>query len=175
MLYFSSVPAQGPVPTERRRSRGWLWFFVILIALTITSITVQISFNLSQQLTQQKLEAARAHWREAGPRDYDLEYTIEKIGSKETFQVQVRDSKVVASTRDGQPEEPRLFRYRDMLYLFTLMEDFLEHDTQPGMPRTFASAIFDQADSHVIRYVRSVKSTLERQEIKTRLTRLEKQ
>jgi len=27
----------------------------------------------------------------------------------------------------------------------------------------------------VIRYVRSVKSTLERQEIKTRLTRLEKQ
>ena len=163
------------MPTQRRRSRGWLWFFGILIVLTITSITVQISFNLSQQLTQQKLDAARMRWREAGPRDYDLEYTIEKIGSKETFQVHVRDGKVVASTRDGQAEEPRLFRYRDMLYLFTLMEDFLEHDTQPGMPRTFATAIFDQADSHVIRYVRSVKSTLERQEIKTRLTRVEKQ
>lgn len=60
MLYFSSVPAQGPLPTQRRRSRGWLWFFGILIVLTITSITVQISFNLSQQLTQQKLDAVHA-------------------------------------------------------------------------------------------------------------------
>jgi len=150
-----------------------MWFFGLLVLLTIVAISIQVWYNLGQQLTSQKLEGARELWKRGGLRDYDMEYTIKKIDGSETYNVQVRQGKVVSASRDGHPEETRLYRYRDMPALFGFLEDFLAQDTQPAAPRTFATASFDPQDGHLIHYVRSVMSTRERQEINVQLRRVE--
>src|SRR3989442_153667 len=119
-------------------SRGWIWFFVVLIILVLIAIPIPVWYNFSQQLTLEQLEAAKAKWREKGPSDYDMEYTFKKLDSTETYVVQVRNRKVISVFRDGQPQEERLYRYADMPALYDFLEDFLERDTQPDSPRTFA-------------------------------------
>lgn len=160
------LPDAGqPVPRSRR---AWVWIFVGIGLLTALAIGVQLWFNLRQQLTLERLEAARALWRQAGPSSYDLEYT--KRGSATgTIVVQVRKGRVLSATLDGQPLEPRLYPYYDMAGLFDDIGRFLEIDTAPGSPRTFTKALFDPVDGHLIHYIRSVTSTRQRLEINVRL------
>ena len=146
-----------------------MWFFGLLVILTIVAVSVQVSYNLGQQLTSQKLDEARKRWEKEGPRDYDMEYTIKKLDDSETYNVQVRQGKVVSVARNGLPEEARFYHYRDMPALFGFLEEFLNRDTRPTAPRTFATATFDPQDGHLIHYVRSVMSTRERQEINVQL------
>jgi hypothetical protein len=169
-MSFSSTPQpQSTSPAPARRGRGWIWFFALLLVLTIAAITVQVWYNLGQQLTSAKLEAARERWKKAGPRDYDMEYTIKKLDGSETYNVRVRQGKVVSALRNGIPEDTRLYHYRDVPALFGFLEDFLTRDAQAGAPRTFATATFDPQDGHLIHYVRSVMSARERQEINVQL------
>ena len=169
------LKSRGQSPfSARPRNRRWIWFFVTLSVLTLAAIIIQVWYNLGQQLTLQQLHDAQARWKEKGPRDYDLEYTLKKTDGTDRYAVQVRNGKVLSVLRDAsggiqetnwQPEEERLYRYRDMPALFGFLEDFLQRDTQSGIPRTFATATFDAKDGHLIHYVRSVMSKRERQEI----------
>ena len=56
--------------------------------------------------------------------------------------------------------------YLSMDDLFAKMEAELAEDQQPGQPSVFAKADFDRRDGHVIRYLRSVRATRERLEVK---------
>jgi hypothetical protein len=158
-------------PTPKR---GWIWFFVALVVLTVTAIVVQIWYNAGQQLTPDKLALAEARWQEHRPRDYDMEYSTKRNdNAEESFQVEVRGGKAVSVVMNGnQPLEPRQLRYHTMEALFGYIEDFLKKDTEPGSPRTFATASFDAEDGHLLRYVRSVTyvasalTRRERQEIR---------
>lgn len=58
------------------RRRNWVWFFVALVLLGGTAVTLEVWYNLRQQLTVAQLEAARATWRQNGPADYDFTYTV---------------------------------------------------------------------------------------------------
>lgn len=150
------------------RRRNWIWFFALLAVLTVTAISVQVWYNISQQLTPEQLEAAVARWKEKGPHDYEMEYTIRKMDDVETYAVQARKGKVISVTRNGQPVEERLYRYSEMPALFGFIEDFLRQDmadSQQGKRRTYATASFDPEDGHLLRYVRSVLSSRERVEI----------
>jgi hypothetical protein len=49
--------------------------------------------------------------------------------------------------------------------LFAKMAAHLSEDAEPGRPRVFAKADFDREDGHVLRYIRSVRSTRERIEV----------
>jgi len=142
-----------------------MWFFAILFGLTFCAICVQIWYNVRNQLTVEQLDQARARWNTKGPASYDLEYTIRKLDSTETYDVKVRNGKAVSVTRDGQLLVDRLFAYSEMRALFGFIEEFLQQDSQPGQPRTFASATFDADDGHLLRYVRSVAVKGDRQEI----------
>jgi hypothetical protein len=151
-----------------RRGRGWIWFFAVLGILAVLAITIPIVYNLRQQLKLEDLEAARALWQQKRPSDYDLTYT--KRGSVTgTFVVRVRAGQVVDVTMDGQPVEERLYRSLDMTALLEDLEEFLRLDARPGSPRAFNQAVFDPADGHLIRYVRSVTRPRQRLEILARL------
>src|SRR5437660_4110363 len=80
MVFPSSVSAANGSALKPRRSRGWIWFFVVLGALTVTAIVVQVWFNVQQQLTPEMLAEARAKWKKKGPKDYDLEYLLGRVG-----------------------------------------------------------------------------------------------
>jgi Family of unknown function (DUF6174) len=151
--------------SRRRHGRAWIWFFVVLGVLAATAAVISVVTSLRQQLTPQQLHAAQERWRQHGPRDYDMEYTFKRGEATDTFRVQVRGGKVVALTQNGRPLEERLHHYYDMPGLFGWIEDFLDQDRQPGRPRVFATASFDPVDGHLQRYVRSVMSSQERQEI----------
>jgi len=155
-----------PLPSRgKSRRRAWIWFFAVLSVLTLTAICLQVWYNFRNQLTQEQLTQARDLWNARGAADYDMSYEIKKMAVTETYDVKVRSRRAVSVTRDGQPLEERLFRYSEMPALFGFIEEFLEQDKQPGQPRTFAVANFDPNDGHLLRYVRSVMSKRERQEI----------
>jgi hypothetical protein len=148
------------------RSRAWIWFFVLLGILTVAAVAVQIWYNSRQLLTPTKLAEARSRWQMRGPRDYDMEYKVKRISEAEdAYKVHVRDARVIEATWNGAPLAERLYRYQTMPALFAFIEDFLESDSKPGSPRTFAVATFDRNDGHLVHYVRSVMSSRERQEI----------
>src|SRR6516225_4037340 len=105
-----SLGGSAPSPIKRRR-RGWIWFFVVLLILTIIATAIPIWYNTKSQLTFEKLAEARAQWNAIGPANYDMEYTIRRPDSLETYDVKVRDRKVVAVTRNGQAVIERLYQY----------------------------------------------------------------
>jgi|SRR5262245_57598550 len=149
---------------ENRKSRKWVWFFVALGVMGITAITVNWIYNARQQLTRERLEAARRFWEERRPADYDLEYV--KAGTASgRFVVRVRNGKVESVTLDGRPptqndrpRPPQDYPIYDMSGLFEDIAEFLDKDAQPGSPRAFNRAEFDPGDGHLIRFVRSTRS-----------------
>ena len=92
------------MPSEPRNYR-WLGFFVVLGSLCITAVTLPIVYNLGQQLRREQLEQARSRWRERGPRDYDLTFTVrlDRDTGKQRHVVLVRDGRVTAALVEGQP------------------------------------------------------------------------
>src|ERR1051326_4131359 len=151
-----------------RAGRSWIWFFVALLVLTLTAIFVQIWYNAGQQLTWQRLEAAEQLWKERGPADYDLDYSVKKLDNTENYHAEVRHKTVVAASLNSQGMEERLLAYQDMPHLFGYIERFWQQDHDEGKrasPRTFVTAVFDAQDGHLLHYVRSVMTTRERVEI----------
>src|SRR5437667_1387750 len=143
-------------PARGIRPRRWVWYFAILAVLTLAAIIIQVGYNMRSQLTAEQLAQAEARWKARGPADYDMEYTIRKLESTETYIVKVRGRKAVSVICNGQPLEERLRSYSEMPSLFGFIERFIELDSEPGRPRTFANATFDPNDGHPLRYVRSV-------------------
>jgi hypothetical protein len=151
--------------------RGWIWFFVILGLLTLAAIAIQIWYNPTVPLTAPLLAEAEAKWKEHGPRDYDMDYTIKKLESTERFHVQVRGGKAVSVImNDNLALESRHYPYHTMPALYGFIGEFMEQTAQPGKPRTFSNVLFDPVDGHLIHYVRSVASRRERVEIIVRVT-----
>jgi hypothetical protein len=95
------------------RRRSWIWFFLALVVLGTTALTIEIGYNLIQQLTAPKLEAARATWRQNGPADYDFTYTVTRQAREPadvliTFQ-SGRVAEVAVESSDWIPELAALY------------------------------------------------------------------
>lgn len=151
---------------ERPRNRGWIWYFVLLAVLTTAATASLIVYNLRQQLQPEQLVEARKLWKEKGPSDYRLDYTVQKgtDAGKDRYSVLVRGGKVVAASVNGQEEPAERFRYYGIPALFDFMEDFLEIDTKKGK-KNYSRALFATDDGHPLWYVRRVMGTSERVEI----------
>jgi hypothetical protein len=161
----SSASANGPAARPPRPRRSWIWFFVAVSILSVIFISVEIWFNLQQQLTPEKLAEAQQLWKAQGPHSYDMRYEIKKPDSTDEYAVEVRNGTVVSVMRNGQPLEKRLFRYSSVPSLFNFIDEFLEQDRKPDSPRAFEVATFDPQDGHLLHYVRSVARTRQQQEI----------
>lgn len=163
----NSNPVKPP-----KRNRGWIWYFAAIFVLAVAFVVILTVFNLRQQLTREKLRQAVELWEKNGPRDYDMVFT--KQGSVSgKFTVEVRNGKVTSASCDGVALDKSHWKYDDMNALLRDVEDFLDHDSQPGKPRVYAVATFDPHDGHLIHYVRSVMSTRERLEIQVKLKKVE--
>jgi hypothetical protein len=163
---------QPPSPEVGRppkaRSRTWVWFFVFLAAMGAAAVTLPIVYNLSLQLRPEDLAAARAHWQAAGPRDYDLQYQ-EKItqngeSSESEWNVQVRDGKVTAVTRDGEGLPAAAYPNFTVDGQLAEIEKGLQLDLAAGARKNYATAAFDLGDGHPTHYVRRVRGTGDRLE-----------
>jgi hypothetical protein len=122
-----------------------------------------IWFNLHQQLTPEKLEAARDLWANNGPADYMLTYTIQRNQENlDHYLVKVRQGKAYEALVNGLAQAPDRMGYYGMVPLFDYMERFLEIDGKPEAPRTFTRASFDDNTGALREYVRRVTSKSER-------------
>ena len=105
--------------TDRRRSRAWVLFFAALLFLAAAAITLEVGFSLRQQLSPQALERARALWREKGPADYDLKYTVKRQSrSADHLRAKVHNGAVEAVEVNGAPLSPDLYPFHDLASLF---------------------------------------------------------
>jgi hypothetical protein len=153
-----------PITTKSRR---WIWYFVVLFALAFLATAVLIVFNLKQQLKPEQLAAARALWQAKGPRDYTMSYRtrIDSEANANHYWVKVRGGRVVDSKFNDQAESPQLLPYRGMDRIFDDIEDFMRIDSQPGRPRAYVVAIFDEQTGGLCRYVHRVMGSQQRVEI----------
>jgi hypothetical protein len=149
------------------RKNSSLWYFLVLGILAVAAMVSLVMYNLGQQLTQEQLTAARALWKEKGPKSYQLNYRI-KIGldlEPDYFVVRVRNGEVVSSTRNERPEERRLFAERGMDAIFDWIQDFQDLAAKPKQTRPYLFGTFDPATGAVRKYVRRVRGSSERLEI----------
>lgn len=146
------------------RSRAWIWIFVLMGSASIAVAAIMIRYNLSLQLTPDKLQAARKLWQERGLRDYDMVYTkqINDDSRTERFVVKVRGGQVREVLMNGMPLESESLPYHSMDRLFSDIARFLELDQKAGQPRTYARAVFDDDNGALRSYVRRVMGTRDR-------------
>jgi hypothetical protein len=151
------------------KNYGWLWYFAIVLALSILATIIVVRFNLSQQLKPETLEKAEALWKEKGPKDYLLAYTIStqsKAGPGEThYVVKVKDGHAFEAKVNGLKQDSDRMSFYGMPSLFGYIDKFLDLDEKPGAPKTYVRGIFDPKTGALERYIRSVMSTGDRVEI----------
>ena len=135
-------------------NRRWLWYFLVLGVLAVGAAGGLIVYNLRQQLTPDDLAAARARWKEKGPKDYRLVY-VKRGSITGRFEVEVRGGRTVRALADGQPLETRLLPYYGMPALFEDLQAFLDRKNEPGGRRRFLRAFFDETDGHILQFVLS--------------------
>src|SRR4051794_412915 len=126
--------------TDRPKSRGSLYFFLVVAALTVAATATLVWFNQRQQLKPEQLEAARRTWKERGPADYVLAYTIQRDSASGTstdhFLVKVRGGRAVDVLVNGLPVEADRLSFYGIPRLFDYVEQFLDIDAEPGKAKT---------------------------------------
>jgi hypothetical protein len=162
------------------RRRRWLWFWVPLVALAAVAVVLPIIYNLSLQLTPGQLDEARQRWREHGPVDYDLAYTVrfDDDVATDKYAVKVRAGEVVSFAFNDKEAWPHsstavpaadpvlaeVWRRPDVEGLFNMIGRALEEDAHKAGRRNYATATFDPLDGHPQRYIHRVAGTHQRRE-----------
>jgi hypothetical protein len=124
-----------------------VWFFGVLAMLAAVAVTLEIWYNLGQQLTAAQLEDARRRWQEHGPRDYDLVYIVTQLhGEPDVLEARLQDGDVESVTVNGQPLEPVLYPFHDLPGLCALVvrkgpaaaSQTVTHTSKDTAPQGFA-------------------------------------
>jgi hypothetical protein len=103
----------------RRFSRRWLWYFGVLVVLAVIAVTLEVGYNLGQQLTAVQLESARRRWQEHGPRAYDLVYAVKlDDGEPDVLEAHLHHGEVDSVMDNGRPLEPVLYPFHDLPGLY---------------------------------------------------------
>lgn len=118
-------------------------------AAIVVAAVLLITRDRTPILTQEKLEEARARWREAGPRDYDLRLLkrADRLEPEE-FDIEVRDRRVTSLERNGTPLPTQRKSAYSIDGLFDIMQRELEmaaetNPTEGARSRALLRARFD--------------------------------
>ncbi len=174
----------------------WIAFFLMLAFLAALGIAIPLGYNLSLQLGAPEVSAARERWEKTGPADYDLEY-MAKIDTDEPveYHAAVRSGRVdwvwshgggLVLSRDyadtlgaavggtvwcgaaNVVSAEGLDQQYTINAFFALIESKMRGDVALG-GNNYATALFDSADGHPLRYIHRVRRSTERIEINVRL------
>jgi hypothetical protein len=157
------------------KNKNWIWLFVVMFTLAALAAGINLTYNLRQQLTPEQLSKAKSKWESFGPVDYDLVVhkdvttASSERGIRDVLTVQVRNKTVSDLQLNGRQLERRLWSQYDMAGWFEWIERNMEIDRQPKAPRSYCVAQFDAEDGRIIKYIRSVSATGDRQEINIEL------
>jgi len=149
----------SPKPPVRFPWRRFAAGAAVGIAVGLVALAAVLFYTFrgtTLRLTPEDFDAARARWRQHGPRDYDL--TIEQTGARAaTIEVSVRDGEVTAMTVDGtSPSQRRTWYYWSVPGMF----DVLERDLQAAeAEQLLLRADFDPATGYPRRYERTMLRT----------------
>src|SRR5262245_19678572 len=115
-----------------KRNSGWIWYFAIVFLLAVLGTLWLGLFNLSVQLTQDQLSAAREKWNAHKPADYDLVYTIKNDPESpgREYSVRVRGGKLIHVLEDGLELSPDQAGSFTMEAILDLMQKNLDADSQ---------------------------------------------
>ena len=84
-----------------------------------------------------------------------------------------KQRQVIDLQLNDRPLERRLWSQYDMGGWFEWIERNAEMDRQPKAPRAFCVGFFDLEDGHIIKYIRSVSGTGDRQELNIELKQVQ--
>jgi hypothetical protein len=159
---------EPPAAPHRRVSRAWIGFFALLVVLGLAAVVLPILTNLRQQLRPEQLAEARQLWKEKGPSDYDLTFTVtyDREPRPENHLVVVRGGKVALAAGEGEITwlGPALRAFAglppgvlpgerfDVPAFFDHIEELL-HAESSGKRGNFLLAVFDPKDGHPRRIV----------------------
>jgi hypothetical protein len=153
---------------KTKKNRAWIWIFLFLFIASVGVAAFLIRYNLSLLLKPEQLEAARALWREKGPRDYRLVYT-KQLGDdprKDRFVVEVRSGQVRSVIMNQTVFlEPEQMPYHSMDRLLADIARSLEQDEKSGR-KVYTKALFDKHTGALIEYVRRVMGGRERVQLR---------
>ncbi len=165
-----SEPISPPPP--KKNNYAWIVYFAFLVIASVGVAGFMIWFNLRNQLTREKLEAAEKLWNEKGPQSYKMVY-MKQIQSEKptTFSVTVRNKKVTEVLMNGKPlikepdqvDDPKI--YHSMEAQFLAIQRFMDLDQKAGAEKVYAVGNFDGQTGAVQRYIRRVMSSNERVEL----------
>ena len=177
----AAAPTPEPRPSPPRKNHAWIYFFVFIIVASVGVAGFMIGFNLWIQLKPEQLEAATKLWQKKGPTSYNMVYTkrLNDDTKVDTFEVEVRGGEVKKVLMNGRPlqkekdedEDPRI--QHSMERLFRDIERFTELDKKPDAKKVFVTAIFDDQNGGLRRYIRRVMGTTQRIEMHITVTAIE--
>ena len=154
-------------PSPPTKNHAWIYFFVFIIVASVGVAGFMIAFNLWIQLKPDQLEEARKLWQEKGPKSYNMVYTkrLNDDAKVDKFEVEVRGNEVKKVLMNGRPlqkekdedEDPRI--HHSMERLFRDIERFMELDKKPEAKKVYVTAIFDDQNGGLRRYIRRVMGT----------------
>jgi hypothetical protein len=163
-------------PTPKN-NYAWIGFFVFIVIASVGVTAFMIWYSLSIQLTPEQLESAWKLWEEKGPKSYNMVYTKQLNDDSKViiYGVKVRNAKVIEVKQGGEflekpadrLDDPRI--YHSMDALFRDAKRFQDLDAKPGAKKVYVTAIFDDKNGAMLRYVRRVMGTNERVEIRVEL------
>ena len=174
--------SENTSPPTRPRNYGWVYFYVFVIVASVSVAGFMIWFNLSIQLTPEKLADAKKLWQQKGPKSYDMTYTkrLNDDATVSRFDVKVRSGVLEEVKLNGQKlvkqpdqeSDPRI--YHSMDRLLSDIERFMNIDNKPGAPKVYVTAIFEPDNGALRRYIRRVMGTTQRIELHVTLSPADK-
>jgi hypothetical protein len=141
--------------------RGKRIFLVGLVALaTVPVVYLLTRPSAGEPLTAERLAAARALWKEKGPRSYVVDVDVRDAHHR----VEVRDGKVVSMTTDGRDAPERLHGYWTVEGMFQSLSEELSNLRRPEAAfgvsdpsRVTLRAAFDGRYGYPARFLRHVE------------------
>lgn len=124
-------------------SRGKRIFVIgLLAAATVPVVYVFTSPSTGEPLTQERLEKARALWKQRGPKAYAIE--IDVRGAR--HRIEVQDGAVVTMTTDGNPVRADAREYWSVDGMFRFLSEEISN-----LQRVEAAYGVSDADDVVLR------------------------
>lgn len=159
------------------KSKKWIWYFLVLACLGSLAVVIPILYNLSMQLTPEKLARAQAQWQQNPLDDYQLQYSIKVDANKQMdrYRIVIEEGQVTSAHCNGKSislTDPLVWTIPE---LFQLIEDGLQKDQQTGQSKNYAIAYFEKKYGYPMRYIRRERGNRSRLEINVKLLTGEQQ